>query len=141
MPTLLLIVEDDPTIRMTLTDVLVLEGYEVHAAGDGEAALALLAGGLRPALVLSDRTMPAMSGDELALAMAADAELRSIPFVLMTAGSTPEGWTLPLLRKPFGLDSLYAVIDGALGSPTRPGPRAAPDTSPGPRAVPGTSPA
>lgn len=59
-----LIVEDDASVRTTLTLLLKASGYEVSTATNGLEALALLKMGL-PAVLLSDLNMPEMSGFEL----------------------------------------------------------------------------
>jgi signal transduction histidine kinase/ActR/RegA family two-component response regulator len=62
-----LLVEDDPVIRSLLADVLVRDGYDVIAAGNGSEALALVeSGDLSPELLITDMAMPGMGGLELA---------------------------------------------------------------------------
>lgn len=56
-----LIVEDDPPLRRMLERSLAAEGFEVSAAADGGAALAL-AEDSAPDLVVLDVTMPGLSG-------------------------------------------------------------------------------
>jgi len=60
----LLIVEDEPTTRMLLTQIFVALGHSVQSAGDGFAALELMRNGT-PDILLSDLNMPGMSGFEL----------------------------------------------------------------------------
>jgi two-component system, NtrC family, response regulator AtoC len=60
----ILIVDDDPSIRRSLAEALVEEGYRVEAAESAEGALALLDRGV-PDVVLSDVRMPGMDGIEL----------------------------------------------------------------------------
>lgn len=60
----ILVVDDDPTVRDSVTMTLVAAGYEVVAAEDGFRALSQLRKNL-PDLVLSDLDMPGMSGFEL----------------------------------------------------------------------------
>jgi len=59
----LLVVDDEPPIREVLQSLLSTEGYEVGVAEDGLAALAQMRGAL-PDLILTDLTMPNMSGSE-----------------------------------------------------------------------------
>jgi CheY-like chemotaxis protein len=59
-----LIVEDDASVRTTLTLLLKASGYEVSSAANGLEALAMLKVGL-PAILLTDLHMPEMSGFEL----------------------------------------------------------------------------
>src|SRR5262249_54775136 len=66
----ILLVEDDPSLRRVVGEVLASSGYRVRATGNGDEALDVLeprAGGGAPfALLLSDLVMPGMGGRELA---------------------------------------------------------------------------
>ncbi|MFW3615652.1 response regulator [Billgrantia antri] len=63
-PAKLLLVDDEPNVLSALSRMLRHEGYELHTAGDGHAALAILE--REPIdLVLSDALMPGMDGIEL----------------------------------------------------------------------------
>jgi len=59
-----LVVDDEASIRTTLTMLLEASGYQVTTAANGFEALTLLQSGL-PAVLLSDLNMPEMSGFEL----------------------------------------------------------------------------
>jgi CheY-like chemotaxis protein len=62
----LLIVDDEPSIRLSLSQLLTEHGYSVRSADDGLSAL--LAIGMEiPDILLSDLHMPGMSGFELLL--------------------------------------------------------------------------
>ncbi len=62
---LVLVVDDEPSVRNIVAAVLEAHGATVLAAADGEAALALLrAHADRVALILLDMTMPGLSGEE-----------------------------------------------------------------------------
>jgi CheY-like chemotaxis protein len=60
----LLIVDDQPSIRLTLSAFLAKSGYRVRSAEDGFTALIELRNGI-PDIILSDLNMPGMSGFEL----------------------------------------------------------------------------
>jgi DNA-binding NtrC family response regulator len=60
----LLIVDDEPSIRMSLSHVLGEMGYRVRTAEDGVAALIAINDDV-PDVLLSDLNMPGMSGFEL----------------------------------------------------------------------------
>ena len=63
----ILLAEDDPAVRSSCERILTHAGYDVTAAADGPAALALLRGSTdRFDLLLSDVVMPGMSGSVLA---------------------------------------------------------------------------
>lgn len=60
----ILIVDDDEALLVTTSAILFREGYEVRTARDGFEALTVLRGSI-PDLMISDLTMPNMSGFEL----------------------------------------------------------------------------
>ncbi|MFO1368090.1 MAG: response regulator [Marinagarivorans sp.] len=62
MGKLVLIVDDSPTMLMSVRSTLEMKGFGVEAASDGELALAKLKGGLKPDLIITDVHMPKMSG-------------------------------------------------------------------------------
>lgn len=64
----ILIVDDEPDMRLAVRNVLKLRGYEISEAGDGPAALAL-AKESRPDLVLLDMRLPGMDGMEVLSAL------------------------------------------------------------------------
>lgn len=78
----ILLVEDEPSLVLTLTDRLVSEGYEVETAGDGEEGLSR---GLEGSfdLILLDVMLPGRDGFEVCR------ELRArgvqVPIVMLTA--------------------------------------------------------
>jgi two-component system, cell cycle sensor histidine kinase and response regulator CckA len=65
-----LVVDDDPSIRLFAERALGQAGYEVVVAGDGMAALELVAAPGRPFdLFVLDLMMPRMTGDQLAIVL------------------------------------------------------------------------
>ena len=83
----ILVVDDDAGNRDVLARRLAREGYEVRTAANGEAALSALAGsgGAPVDLALLDVMMPGMDGYELLRRMKADAALRDIPVLMISA--------------------------------------------------------
>jgi ActR/RegA family two-component response regulator len=58
---LILLVDDEPVVRLTLARALTDRGYEVRTAADGQAAITILEGlGTLPAIVITDLHMPRM---------------------------------------------------------------------------------
>jgi CheY-like chemotaxis protein len=83
-----LVVEDDPTVRDVLRRMLEREECVVSEVPNGRAALSHLAAQPEPpSLILLDLMMPEMDGFEFveALRHAADARVREIPVVVVTA--------------------------------------------------------
>lgn len=117
----ILLVEDEPDVRLTLAAHLELEGFTVLEAGTAAEALALLAKE-KVDLVLSDIRMPGMSGVELYTKLRAqDAE---VPVVLMTAFALEdqvqtaiEGGVFTVLPKPFEVDDAVHTLRNALRKP------------------------
>src|SRR6476620_10720729 len=79
--TRILVVEDDATVRLTISNLLRDQGYDVSIAIDGFDALLRLEQKI-PDLVLSDLNMPQMSGFELLSVVR-----RRFPEVLVVASS------------------------------------------------------
>ena len=83
-PPLILVVDDVPDNVEILQLRLESQGYEVIAAGDGEAALAIVRDKL-PDLVLLDIMMPKLDGIATVKQLKADTALPFIPVILVTA--------------------------------------------------------
>ncbi len=80
----LLLVEDNDKIRDIMRRHLALKGFEVVAAADGEAGLALAAAEA-PDLVLLDLSLPRLDGWEAARRLKAAPATRAIPIIALTA--------------------------------------------------------
>jgi len=79
-----LVVEDEDALSKVLKLRLEIEGFAVTTAADGAEALALVQK-QRPDLVLCDLMMPVMDGKEFTKAMKADARLKAIPILILSA--------------------------------------------------------
>ncbi|MGN6360522.1 MAG: response regulator [Thermomicrobiales bacterium] len=112
----LLVVEDDADIRRLLVDVLVDEGHEVREAESGAEALALLQE-WAPDLILLDMTLPEMDGRAFRAAQRRlPPPASQAPVVIVTgmydhAALVEELDAVALLRKPFDLDELVALVE------------------------------
>jgi signal transduction histidine kinase len=112
---LVLVVEDNPEMNRFVCQTLSLE-YRTESALDGRAGLEKALRSV-PDLVLTDLTMPGMSGDQLVQAIRNSPELDETPIVLLT-GRTEESLRVRLLRegaqdyllKPFAADELRARV-------------------------------
>ncbi len=80
----ILVVDDDKSIVKILKGYLEEAGYEVLSAYDGEAALHFIRRE-NPDLVLLDVMMPERDGLDVVRVVRADAELRALPVILVTA--------------------------------------------------------
>lgn len=81
----ILVVEDDASTREGMLALLQNEGYKVSSAKNGQEALDLLEGGLRPAIMLIDLMLPEVSGWDLLRYVHADPVLKFIPTIVVTA--------------------------------------------------------
>ncbi|MBB1255720.1 response regulator transcription factor [Streptomyces alkaliterrae] len=114
-----LIVDDEPAVRDALRRGLGFEGYEVDLAVDGVEALARVAAGPEPELIVLDVQMPRMDG--LTVARRLRAEGRRVPILMLTARDTVGDRVTGLdagaddyLVKPFELDELLARVRALL---------------------------
>jgi DNA-binding NtrC family response regulator len=82
-----LIVEDDPTTRLGLTELVRTWGFTAEAAADGAEALQRITA-FRPSVVISDLVMPRMGGLELLRAIKEDGG--DLTVVILTAQGTVE---------------------------------------------------
>lgn len=84
----ILTVDDDESIRQSVTDMLEMEGFEAVWAKNGQVALDYLNAipdSELPDLVLLDYMMPVMNGKEFFRAKLKSPKLAQIPVVMMTA--------------------------------------------------------
>lgn len=84
----ILIAEDSPTQAQRLQYILEKQGYKVEHAPNGRVALDSIRR-KKPLLVISDVVMPEMDGYGLCLNVKSDANLKSIPVILVTTLSDP----------------------------------------------------
>lgn len=84
MATRVLIAEDEPHIVESLSFVLEREGFAVRAVLDGDTALRELRANA-PDLLILDLMLPRMNGFEVLKAAKADAALKCIPVIVLTA--------------------------------------------------------
>ncbi len=117
---LVLVVEDNPAMNMAICDILELHGYRVLSAANGKVALEMLQE-TRPDVVLCDIMMPEMDGYTLLRHARSDERLRTVPFIFLTARSSPEdkreAKTIGIedyLVKPVEPEDLILAIENAL---------------------------
>ncbi len=115
----ILLVEDDAQVRDATSRALRSAGYQVAVAGGGDEALALLAGGLAPQLLLTDVVMPGMNGRQVADAVRAAVPGVRVLFmsgyagdIIVHHGVVDPG--LDLLEKPFTTAGLLERVQAAL---------------------------
>jgi DNA-binding response OmpR family regulator len=84
MPSLVLIVDDEPNIVLSLEFLMKKSGYEVAIARDGEAALAAIAQRV-PDLILLDVMMPKLDGFEVCQRVRANPAWSRARIIMLTA--------------------------------------------------------
>jgi len=80
----ILIVDDSPTERFYLTDILEKNGYAVTTAVNGEEALAKIRAD-RPELILMDVVMPGANGFQVTRAISRDPALAAVPIIICSS--------------------------------------------------------
>jgi CheY-like chemotaxis protein len=118
----LIIVEDDLVLLAGMKDLLSIEGHQVRAVSSGQAALRAIESE-PPELVVCDILMPEMSGTQLLEAVRACSDWSTIPFLFVSASTTPEVERqvaaldgVSYLRKPFEIDRLCEAVTVAIGA-------------------------
>lgn len=115
-----LIVEDEADLAELLAFHLQKDGYQCRRAGDGSTALAEVARH-PPDLIILDRMLPKLSGDEVATRLKRDPRTQLIPIVMLTAKADEldelVGFALgadEYIRKPVSIKVLLARVGAVL---------------------------
>ena len=117
----ILVVDDSPTMVMSLKATLSMNGFEVETANNGQAALDKLNSGIKPSLILTDVNMPVMGGLEFIGKVRALPGFKFIPILTLPteseASNRDEGKRLGAtgwLVQPVSGDDLIKVIKKVL---------------------------
>ena len=112
----ILIVDDSPTERYYLTEILERNGFTVTTAENGDDAMAKIRAD-RPELILMDVVMPGANGFQVTRAIARDPELSDVPIIICSTKNqeTDRIWGLrqgarDYLVKPVDAGALLARI-------------------------------
>jgi two-component system cell cycle sensor histidine kinase/response regulator CckA len=119
VPTTILLVDDDPLIRVLGQELLEHLGYRVETAGDGSEALAKYRQMGRADLVVLDYYLPGQNGSEVlkefkTLDRRARVLMASGFFSSQEAASLKREGALGLINKPYRLPDLQRRIQAAL---------------------------
>ncbi|MCE9616142.1 MAG: response regulator [Lentisphaerae bacterium] len=118
-PPRVLVADDDAAMRDLLTAQLTDQGYQVVATASGQAAWASLRENGAD-LLLADLRMADMDGWELLTRVRAEPGYRALPMIAITGipGTTGQhlldGFAIPLLRKPWTTQTLFAALEKAI---------------------------
>ena len=111
-----LVVDDDPRVRVALESILISHGYEVMTAADGRNALNIIAAD-KPTIVLADVNMPELEGIELLKSLRRLYPV--IPVVIMSGDELGQKFlhaarllgATDVLTKPFTPNELVAMLN------------------------------
>lgn len=116
----ILVVEDEADLAELICYHLSREGYACRRVDDGERALAETCR-QPPDLIVLDRMLPRLSGDEVARRLRADSRTAAIPIIMLTAKAADDdelvGFALgadDYVRKPFAMKLLLARVAAVL---------------------------
>ncbi len=116
----ILVVDDEPAIRLGLAATLGRNGYTVVVAENGDEGY-LKARSTHPDLIISDVMMPAMNGFEMKALIGEDPQLAHVPFIFLTARTADEDRVAGIRKgaddyvtKPFVTEELLARIEAVL---------------------------
>ena len=116
----ILIVDDEPDIRLLIDGILRDEGYETRQAGDSDAAIAAFRA-RRPSLVILDVWLQGSRLDGLGILQALHSEEPQVPAVMISGHGTIETAVAAIqqgaydfIEKPFKSDRLLHVVRRAL---------------------------
>ena len=115
-----LVVEDDQDIRTLLEVRLRAAGHRVVGAGSGEEALEVIAQRGAPEVLVSDVSMPGVTGLELLAELRQRPDFSGVPVIFLSGRVQPEdiaaGQALgaTYLTKPVVLSALCAAIERSL---------------------------
>jgi CheY-like chemotaxis protein len=125
-PGVVLVIEDDQSVREMLRRFLLFAGFEVLVAAGGREGLLLLQHEPRIAVMMLDLNMPCMDGRQVRAAQLASDRVARIPTVILTGLQLTQADRDQLrasdyLAKPVDLDRLVEVIGrycaSAIGCP------------------------
>ena len=111
-----LIVDDDPVIRMLVSEILESFGHSVTTLESGSSCLSSLKQDLPDVLIL-DLQMPDMTGLEVLKQLKADSRTSSVPVIMLSANSDSENLSKDEIRadqylqKPFNLSEFKKALE------------------------------
>jgi two-component system, chemotaxis family, chemotaxis protein CheY len=120
----IMVVDDSPTMRLSLKLCLELSDFIVECAGDGAMALKLLKAGSKPDLIITDVNMPNMGGMEFIVNLRSVPGFRFTPVLVLTTESLREkrdeakkhgatGWLVKPVAGPDMVKLIKKVLPGA----------------------------
>lgn len=119
---MVLVVDDDPSLRVVLRLLLEQEGHIVVEAPHGKAALKAIQQNGVPDVVTTDLTMPVLGGEELIRRLRSDSATAAVPIVVIS-GNQDAALALharrlveAVLIKPFDAAKVARCIEDLAGN-------------------------
>ena len=105
-PPSLLVIDDDPEVRMLLSELFAREGFRVEVATDGAAAILFLEQHEPPAAIILDLLMPGILGSSVLAYLGSTPALEHVPVAIVSSSPhlAPRGYQL--FKKPLKFASL-----------------------------------
>ena len=116
-----LVIDDEPTVRMLIVEVLEENGYAAIEAGDGAQGMRILQSDVRVDLLITDVGLPGgLNGRQVAAARQSRPDLKVL-FITGYAENAVVGNGhldpgMEVMTKPFGMANLGAKIRGLIES-------------------------
>ena len=116
----ILLIESDDAVLNSLQEKLKLSGYLIISAKDGFEGYERVKSD-KPSLIISELTLPVMSGSKIARLLKFDERYKTIPFILIGSESSlskinADTYSIDrVLAKPFRLGDLKDMIEVLLG--------------------------
>jgi CheY-like chemotaxis protein len=121
----IILIVEDVDFNLDLLVQLLEDDYDIHTATDGAAGMTL-AEQVRPDLILMDLSLPVIDGWEATRRLKANASLRHIPIIALTAHAmsgdeerAKAAGCDDYLSKPIDEDLLFAKLQAFLGDNRR----------------------
>jgi DNA-binding response OmpR family regulator len=127
----ILVVDDEPSIVLSLQVLLQRAGFDVRVARNGEEAIQSVES-FTPDLILLDVMMPKRDGFDVCQTLRVNPDWKSLPIIMLTAKSRDverqKGMALgatDFITKPFSTRDLLATVRRHLGVPAEAPPESA----------------
>ena len=112
-----LVVDDDPVVRILVSEFLSAQGYEVNAVSSGEACLSQLPA-VAPDVLVLDLLMPEMTGIDVLKRLRTDPKTATLPIVMMSSDTESESLVTShqvtadvYVQKPFGMKEILHAVE------------------------------
>lgn len=119
-PKVILVIEDDETMRAALKKIFEMDGFIVRLAADG-TELSVVLEDISPDLILLDIGLPWLNGFELAQMLKEHKELKKIPLIFVSGKTSDEDikkafeiGANDFIKKPFEIEKLKKTVHALL---------------------------